>query len=199
MAWYLESTAYVPAANSADWDARNTAMVRRPALFVYLDWPTGAVRATMHHKSVTIDGDVWSGVGDLGFARMAASSRGSAATVYTIGLASLPQGSITAATEAQAIGRRAILYEGLFDEAWANPVLKKIFIGHIRTAGDIKNRRIWHDDETFTWVTDASVEIGNGRHPRRQIANYHSIETAESGDTAWRHLPGVAHAKPFPA
>lgn len=195
MPWATALNTYVPSGRSADWISRATADVRRPELFVYLDWPSGVVRASTFNKSVTIDGDAWTGVGNLAFLETAPFQRNSALVTYKIGLTSLPQDAITEETEAGAIGRRAKLYEGLFDQAWGDPVLKQIFIGHIVSAGDFKHTR----DDKGNWTTSGSIEISNGRSPRRRLETHHSPATAEAGDTAWRLLPTVARSLTFPA
>ena len=199
MAWASALNIYIPSADSATWEARATADIRRPALFVYLDWPGGEVRASTFHRSVTVDegsspSPEWTGVGNFAFFETSAAQRSSAQITHRIGLTSLPEDAITEATEAAAIGRRALIYEGLFDEAWANPVLKQIFIGHIISAGDFKHSR----DDKGNWTTSAWIEVSNGRSPRRQLENHHSPETAEAGDTAWRLLPTVARILTWP-
>lgn len=178
----------------ATFTTRLAAKVVRPAVFVYLDWPTGEVRASSFHRSITIGEDEWAGVGNLAMVETQPFTRSGALISYRIGLTSLPQGSITAATEAEAIGREAILYMGLFAEGWTDPVLRRIFVGHILTAGDFRHRR----GDDGEWVTDASVEVSNGRHPRRRLETHHSPETAADGDTAWRHLPTVSRAVTWP-
>lgn len=195
MAWATALNIYIPSGRSADWESRATADVRRPALFVYLDWPSGIVRASTFHKSVTIDGNAWTGVGNFAFLDAASFQRSSALVTFKLGLASLPQDAITEETEAGAIGRRAILYEGLFDAAWGDPVLKQIFIGHIISAGDFRHSR----DGQGNWTTSASIEVSNGRSPRRRLENHHSPQTAETGDTAWRLLPTVGRSLTWPA
>lgn len=203
MAW-AEQDEYIPAADSATWISRASGDIRRPALFAYLDTPSGIVRASTHHKSVTTTDAstspstvlTWSGVGNIAKVEMLSPyTRNSAQIAIRLGLASLPQGSIDPDTEAGMIGRRAKLYEGLFDENWENPVLRRVFIGRIANAGDFKHRR----DDKGNWVIDASIEINNGRNPRNQIELYHSIRTAAAGDTAWRHLPTAGRALTWPA
>lgn len=179
----------------ATWLARLRAPIIRPAVFIYLDWPTGEVRASTHHKSVTVDGNAWTGVGNLARIDAPTAKRSSARQRYTLGLTSLPQGDVDDTVQASAIGTRAILYFGLFDEAWEDPLLERVFIGHVLTAGDFKHRR---DDSTGDWVTDASIEVSNGRSPRRQLRNHHSPETAEAGDTAWRLLPTAGRTLIWP-
>lgn len=179
--------------NSA-WDARIAAEVIRPALFVYLDWPTGAVRASTHYETVTALGESWTGVGNLAKFDAAPFEQSGALVTYTIGLTSVPQGTITDATENEAIGRRAEIYLGLFNQGWLDPELRRIFIGHVMSTGDF--RMTLGDDGN--WVVSASVRISNGRSPRRQLETHHSPETAESGDTFWRHLPLVGRSMPWP-
>ena len=184
------------------WASRFALPIIRPAVFVYLDWPTGIVRASTHHKPVTIFDDslspaetvTWSGVGNVGFVEAPEFRRNGALVTYKVGLSSLPQEDVDDDIEPLAIGRRALIYLGLFDEAWENPILKQIFIGHIISAGDFRHRRLENGD----WVTDASVEISNGRNPRRRLENNHSPETAEGADTAWRLLPTVGRGLSWP-
>lgn len=176
----------------------------RPAVFVYLDWPSGEVFASTFHKSVTTSRGVtspattetWTGVGNLAMVEAPQYQRNGAQITYKVGITSLPQENVSDATEAAAIGRRAKLYIGLFDENWENPVLSLKFIGHIITAGNFRDKR---DPETGNWFTDASIEISNGRSPRRHLQNHHSVETTEAGDTAWRLLPTVGRALEWPA
>lgn len=174
----------------------------RPAVFVYLDWPTGVVRASTHHRTVTTtDTDVspaetavWSGVGNLAMIEAPSFERSGALVTYKIGLTSLPQQNIDDATEAAAIGRRARLYLGLADEAWSDWRLQLKFTGHIINTGDFKHTR----QKDGSWLTDATLEISNGRSPRRQLELYHSPATAASGDTAWRLTATVAKALAWP-
>lgn len=178
------------------WLDRIKQPIIRPALFLYLDWPTGEVRATTHYKTVTtFDQSVspnvsaaWSGVGNLAFVESPEFRSGGALVTYRVGLSSIPQGSADLDTEALAIGRRAYLYLGLFNASWQDPVLHRIFTGRVISAGDFSIRHV--DDGQ--WVVDASIEISNGRNPRRAIANHHSPETAVAGDTGWSRLPTVA-------
>lgn len=177
---------------NATFNARLAAGVIRPAVFVYLNWPTGEIWASTHHKSVqTTDTSTspastrtWSGVGGVAFIRAPQYGTGSALVRYTIGYRGLPQGAVTETTQDDAIGARAKIWLGLFDDGWTDPQLRLIFIGHILTTGNFVHRR----DEDGNWLTDASIEISNGRNPRRPMANHHSPETAEVGDTAWRLL-----------
>lgn len=187
----------------AAWAARMAAKIIRPAIFLYLDWPGLPLRVSTFHKPVTTTEDdlspteaaTWTGVGNLGFVETAPFGRGGALVSFKVGITSLPQGSITESTEAAAIGRRAILYLGLFDEAWENPILQRTFVGHIISAGDFKHSR----DKAGNWITEASVEISNGRSPRRQLGNHHSPEVAAAGDTAWRLLPTAGRTVTWPS
>ncbi|MEL6220443.1 MAG: hypothetical protein AAFR79_18605 [Pseudomonadota bacterium] len=173
--------------------ARMAAQIIRPAAFLYLDWPTGEIFVSTHHTEVTADGRTWAGVGE--FARLETDEfdDSGAQVVYTVGLSSLPQGAVDEAEQDDAIGQRAEIYLGLFDEGWANPVLRRIFVGTVGSVADFTHRRSENG-----WVTDASLEVTNGRNPRRAIQNHHSPETAENGDTAWRLLPNVARQQPWP-
>lgn len=173
---------------------RLAAPIIRPAIFVYLDWPTGEIFASSHHAPVTANGQTWTGVGQ--FARLETSEFQSngALVNFTVGFSALPQGVVDEVEQNDAIGRRAEIYLGLFDEAWAAPELRRQFIGTIASVGDFAHRRIGPG----SWVTDASIEVTNGRNPRRAIQNHHSPETAENGDTAWRLLPTVARQQPWP-
>lgn len=188
--------AFATIASNATVATRLAADVLRPAVFVYLDWPTGEIRASTHHKSVTIDGDTWSGVGDAARIDAAGFRANGARVIWTIGLASLPQTTpgLDIDVEATAIGVRAEVYLGYFEDGWVNPVLDLKFIGHVLSVGDFVHRR----DENGNWVTDASIEVSNGRHPRRQLEPSHSPETAEAGDTAWRLLPTVGETVAWP-
>lgn len=195
--------AWATIATDPVFDARMAAEVIRPAVFVYLDWPTGIVRATTHHQTVqTTDATTspastvtWTGVGLVARIEAPEFKRNGAQVTYKLGYAGLPQGVVDDDTQAAAIGRRAEIYLGLFDASWSDPVLKRIFIGHVITTGDFIHRR----DESGNWVTDASIEVSNGRSPRRSIKNHHSVETAASGDTAMRLLPTVGKALKWPA
>lgn len=181
----------------ATWLARLQASVVRPAVFVFLDWPTEEVRASTFHRSITIGADTWTGVGDAARIDGPEFRRSGALLRYRVGLASVAIDEHTEAEldlESEAIGRRAILYLGLFDAAWENPVLESVFIGHILTVGDFKIR-----NEDGDKVMDASIEISNGRNPRRTVALHHGNATAEAGDTSMRLLPTVARALKWPA
>lgn len=177
------------------WLERLAAPIARPAMFFFADWPSGEYRASTHHKSIVIGSDTWIGVGDAAFIDAPQFQRSSALMSFRIGLANLPQDDVDDTVESAAIGRRAILYLGLFDEAWENPVLESVFIGRVISAGDFKHKRLENGD----LVTDASIEVSNGRNPRRPLSNHHSSETAAPGDTAWRLLPTVAKQLNWPA
>ena len=192
-------------ATDATWTARMASGVIRPAVFLYLNWPGEAVYASTHTKSITtVDpastasppaNVTWSGVGNFGFIEADAFGRDGALVTYRVGLTSLPQSAITEATEASAIGERAIVYSGLFDANYENVALQQVFIGHIISAGDFKMKR----NKAGEWLVEASVELSNGRSPRRQLQNHHSPETAEATDTAWRLLPTVGHSLTWPS
>jgi len=196
MGWGVIST-------DSTWAARLAAKIIRPAIFLYLDWPSLPLRVSTFHKPVTTTEDdlspteaaTWSGVGNLGFVETSPFGRNGALVSYKAGVTSIPQGSITESTEAAAIGRRAIMYLGLFDQGWANPILQRLFIGHIISAGDFKHSR----DKTGNWFTQASVEMSNGRSPRRRLGNHHSPETAPTGETAWRLLPTAGRSVTWPS
>lgn len=173
---------------------RLAAGVIRPAFFLYLDWPSGEVRASTFHRPLTIGEDSWAGVGALAFIRTSPFRRSGALISYEIGLSSLPQVDIDDTVEAAAIGVRAELFMGLFATGWTDPVLRRVFIGHVISAGDFRHRR----GEDGGWVTEASIEISNGRSPRRRLETHHSPETADYGDTAWRLLPTVGRAVTWP-
>lgn len=186
----------------AVWADRAAQRVWRPAVFAYLDWPSGEVRASTHHKSITtFDESVspnvdstWTGVGNVATIEAPRYTKNGALITWKIGLSSLPQQAITDTQEAAAIGRRAMLWMGLFDDAWENPVLNRIFIGHIINAGDFVHR----PSDDGGWLTDVTVEISNGRNPRRVVQNNHSPETAQGTDTGWRLLPTVAKQLQWP-
>lgn len=173
---------------------RIAATIIRPAMFVYLDWPTGEIRASTHHKSVTADGQDWTGVGRYARVGTVEFRQDGEQIAYTVGLTSIPQDAVDEAEQEEAIGRRAIVYRGLFAEGWTDPVLRQHFVGYIANVGRFKHRRV----EGGVWVTDVSIEVRNGANPRRSIENHHSPATAESGDTAWRLLPTVARGQPWP-
>lgn len=174
--------------------ARMAERIIRPAFFVYLDWPTGAIRASTLTKQTTALGETWDGVGTFSRIETAAFAQSGALVSFIVGLTSLPQEAVDLDVEAGAIGRRAQVYMGLLDEGFSDPVLHQIFIGSIRSAGDYSFRR-----EEGVRVVDASVEITNGRNPRRAIANHHSHETAEGTDTAWKLLPFAGQQWTWPA
>lgn len=184
-------------ATDTTWAARIAAPVIRPAVFAFLDWPAGAIWASTHHKQVAIssgpDQGTFTGVGNVAAIEAPTYQASGAQLVYKVGLSSLPQQAITEASEAAAIGRRAILWLGLFDEGWANPVLRRVFTGRIISAGDFSHRR-----ENGNWLTDASVEIANGRNPRRPLQNNHSAETVAAGDTSGLLLATVTRSQIWP-
>lgn len=168
------------------WLARLKAPVLYPATLVYLDWPGAEVRASTHNKALMLLGATWTGVGELAFIKPGQFNRDNALVRYTVGLSSLPQDQVDPDMEQQAIGRRAIMYLALFDKGWVDPVAESVFTGHVRTTGEFKTRDVKQDDGTVRKVVDASIEIANGRNPRRSVKLYHSVATAAPGDTAWR-------------
>lgn len=168
------------------WLARLKAPEIYPAALLYLDWPTGELRASTHNKTLNLLGQSWTGVGSVAFIKPGTFGKDNALVRYTVGLSSLPQDSVDPDLEKQAIGRRAIMYLALFDRGWVDPVAEQVFVGHVRSAGDFELRQEEQDDGVVRTVVDASLEIANGRNPRRSIKLYHSVATAAPGDTAWR-------------
>lgn len=179
---------------NATWSARAAADLCWPAIFLYLDWPTGVIRASTFPKPVTAGGEDWVGVGAFASFESAPMARSGALVTYRVGLTSIPQDAITDETEAAAIGRDAIIYFGFAAEGWTDFQLRQQFRGTILNAGDIKDRR----GEDGRWVTNATIDISNGRSPRRQVETHHSRGTAAPGDTAARHLPLVDRAMTWP-
>ncbi|MEO0623144.1 MAG: hypothetical protein AAF183_13035 [Pseudomonadota bacterium] len=175
------------------WDARLQADVTRLAWFLFLDWPSGQIRVSTHYRTVTALDEDWTGVGQFASIKIGNVKRNGALVTVTVGLQNLPADVIDGTVQNDAIGRDGVIYCGLFDEAWQDVVLDPLFTGVIHQPGKLASRR-----EDGRWVTNASLEISNGLSPRHAIENHYSEQTAEPGDTAWRHTQDVARSLPWP-
>lgn len=159
---------------------RMSADVIRAADFVYINDPSGVVRATTHHESVTDqDANSWTGVGRFGFVRSAGAEIGAAAQRWEVGLTGLPRDS--SSDEPDLIGVEAEIYLGNADANFENWTLDLVFAGFIQSGGKFS----WRKDDDGKRVLDVSLTIGDQRNPRHAIVSYHSM--AESDDS-WRHL-----------
>lgn len=164
---------------------RMSADTIRPADFLYLNWPTGVIRATTHHESVT-DADspanTWDGVGRFGFIRPAAAEMSGAAQRWEVGLTGLPRDD--SSNEVDAIGVEAEIYLGVADADFGDWRLDLIFAGYVQSAGKFE----WTKNDNGQLLLTVSLVIGDQRNPRHGLVSYHSMR--ESGDY-WRHLHSV--------
>lgn len=173
--------AWASVSPDATFTSRMQADVIRPADFLYLNWPSGVIRATTHHTSVTDqDANVWAGVGRHGFIKPSSADISGAAMRWTVGLTGLPVDSST--NEEDAIGVDAELYLGVADAGLSDWKLDLVYKGFVQSAGKFEFRK-----ENGQILMDVSLELGDQRNPNKGVIFFHSMQDG----AGWPHLHTV--------
>lgn len=161
-------------------------------LLVYMDWPSGPVRAHNRIGSLTWDGHEWLGVGAFGTITPSLESRSSAAKRLTLSITGFPD-KIVSDLGQEIRNREAHVYWGLIDdngELIGSPDLLQ--------GGIMNGRRFTITAENSNQVSyGLSVDIWNGASPRRPGSSIHSFDdqvAENNGDTAARHLVNQAES-----
>lgn len=183
--------AFSTLSTDATWESRAAADVIYPAVFVYVDWPSSTIRASTHTASVTIDGDVWAGVGNAGTIESASAQQSGAAQRWTVGFKGIPTTPVALQTQIDAVGVDAAIYLGLFDSDWSDPVLKATFTGFAN------GRRTQVRPSEDGVIADVMLELSDMTNPRRAVADHWAVG-GNGDDTAQRLLHTVGRAIQWP-
>ena len=160
--------------------------------FLYLDWPSGPLYLHSYVGDITIDGNVWKGVGVFGTMSSNGAAQVSQKPVITMKLSDVPDRAAGFVTPDGARGREAELYVGAKDPSRDDLTLigglQVEFFGRI--GGVVASFNEVADDGTRPF--DYSVDIEVGRSPRMPLTFYHSDADQRrrtgGADTALRHL-----------
>lgn len=91
------------------------AEVIRPVLLVELDWPSGKVYATSAPMNITVGGNTYFGIGNLGSISAAREGTDTQADVLTLTITGVPTGAVAQAINDNPQLRLAIVSLALFD------------------------------------------------------------------------------------
>lgn len=141
----------------------------RPAIFVKLDWPTGAVYAWSGSGPFTWGGNTFVGVGDFGRVSDIPESSDGQATGIQLTLSGVPSELIATVIGDNYRGRNATLWLGFMNDGGAlitDPPYE-------RFSGPMSTMRIIGDGKTRTIVVDVESEMAilrksNGRKRTHQ-------------------------------
>lgn len=161
--------------------------VFHPVVLVWIDWPSGAVRAHSGRGTINWGGYAWQGVGGFGEVSIPAEALGLGAFGAELALYGLPQ-DLLALLDEPVRNRPAAIWLGTVTEPGGNilasqPVQQ--FDGYVNAARDQAVRR----GGVLEYC--ARVKLGVGPSARVGARITHSYEDQMDvypGDTAGRHL-----------
>lgn len=161
-----------------------------PILLVYIDWPSGVVRAHSGTGALTYDGETWIGVGELGGITIPDEAGGVVPSSAVLEIASTVDGLLAHVDEVDARGKQVDIYLG----ATTTPGgVTLVGVPHRFFTGSVsKSDFDLADDRRIATLT---VQVKSGQPARASAQIVHSDEDQQvtvPGDTIFRR---VAHAE----
>lgn len=161
-----------------------------PVALVFIDWPTGPVRAHTNPGMITFGSEEYAGVGELGSIRIPDEATSIVPESAVIVIASETTGLLTYADEEQARGREVGIWLGLTTEPGGTTLIgapERVFTGSVVGSSFelSQNRR----------VATLSIDVKAGQPARSGAQVVHSNEDQQAlfpGDTFFER---VAHAE----
>lgn len=169
-----------------DYAAETEAPIFRPAFFVYLDWPSGAVRAWTGYGTISWGGHDWTGVGHLGSISPIGENTDLRANGLTLTLNGIPSELIADVLANDSQGRTAKVWLAPMTSAGAlaaDPYLLKDAVIDVCP----------FTDEGAT--ASISVKIENELIDRRQKVRRRTHEDQQlvlAGDMYYEYVAGLA-------
>jgi len=159
------------------------AEVVRPAFFVYLDLPSGAVRVNSTIYSITYDGNAYTGVGDLGSINAVTEATDFSSPGLDLTLSGLNPTLISAAYDDHYQGRQVSVYLGFLNSEHALVDAFELFTGRI------DYMQVDAGEETVTITVRCENELVDWERPK--IARYNDADQQSRypGDLGLEYVP----------
>jgi hypothetical protein len=160
-----------------------------PIGLIYIDWPTGPVRAHSGKGMLTFEGEEFAGVGELGGMNIPNEAAGIVPQQATLAISAVTGELLTYASEAAARGRLVTIWSGLTTTAGG---VDLIGVPHKPFTGSIEKSDFQLSEDRRISTLTLLVKAGQPARSGAQVV--HSDEdqqAAHPGDTLFRR---VAHA-----
>lgn len=160
------------------------------ALLAALDFDTGWVRVWSGIGNLIYDGETYQGIGYLGeIAPITESGASVSATAITLNLSGIPSSLLSVAFTSQYQGRKARVWLGFFDTAWALLECVLLFAGRMDTMV------IDEGPETSTITVSAESHLADLKRPR--VRRYTNADQQEMypGDRGLEFIESIQNVE----
>lgn len=101
------------------------------AYFIKIDWPSGVLRLHSRLGDISLEGEVYKGIGSLGRIETLTSDAKLGPNNTAVTLSGIPSDLLAEATKVYSRGRPAVIYFGVIDENEQVVAYRKLFDGRI--------------------------------------------------------------------